>query len=125
VNRRTLGVIVAAIGVAVTPWFHTSAIQAATRWHVVKRASVSGEFATTAINATIQHPKAIGVRLLGNVQSGLAVVACSKGFSVSSNSRQYSHAGTFSLPITRGADSCDVTASVGGSGRLTVQILRG
>lgn len=98
--------------------------QASNGWRVVKHASASGQFATTATSATIHHPKALAVRLIGNVQSGFGVVACSKGFSISSNSRSFSHAGLHRLPMTKGADSCDVTASVGGSGKVTVQILK-
>jgi hypothetical protein len=93
-------------------------------WKVIAHKSVSGEFAVTAVNASANHPRGLEVRLIGHVQSGNAVVACSKGYSVSSNSREYSHSGTFGLPMTRGADSCDITASVGGSGKVTVQILK-
>ena len=98
----------------------------AASWRVVKQKSVSGAFAVTAINATIKRPKPRGmaVRLIGRVNSGNAVVACSKGFSIASNSRSYRRAGLYVLPMMRGADSCDVIASVGGSGRVTVQILR-
>ncbi len=97
---------------------------AASGWRVVASKSVSGSFAVTAVSATVNHPKAIGIRFVGHVSSGSAVIACSKGFSVSANSRDFSHAGTFALPMTRGADSCNLTGSVGGSGRVTVQLLR-
>jgi hypothetical protein len=58
------------------------------------------------------------------VQVGTTRVACTRGSSVWSYSRRYKHAGTYELPPTRRADSCLVTASVGGSGSLTVQILK-
>jgi hypothetical protein len=45
------------------------------------------------------------------------------GTSVSAWSRSYTHAGTFRLPMIRAADSCMVVAAVGGSGRVTVQML--
>jgi hypothetical protein len=95
-------------------------------WRVVKSKSVSGQFAVTAVSATIKKPKrrGIAVRLIGRVSSGNGVIACSRNFSVSSNSRTYSKAGTFTLPVMVRADSCQVTASVGGSGKVTVQILR-
>ncbi|MGH2441711.1 MAG: hypothetical protein ACRDFX_00925 [Chloroflexota bacterium] len=114
-----------AASLAISVWLASAAgVTASRSWHVVKRSSASGQFAVTAINATITRPHAIGVKFIGHVQTGDAVVACSKGFSISSNSRTYSHAGFHRLPMTRGADSCDVTASVGGSGKVTVQILK-
>lgn len=97
---------------------------AAGGWRIAAQKSVSGEFAVTAISATVHHPRSLAVRLHGNVDTGEAVVACPRGFSVSSNARSYSHAGTFRLPMARNADSCDITASVGGSGLVRVQILR-
>ena len=93
----------------------------ASGWHVVKSKSASGDFAVTAIDATIHHPHRIAVRLTGG--SGDAVWACDKGYSVSSYSRQYGP-GLHQLPHVRGKDSCDVTASVGGEGRVRVQILK-
>jgi hypothetical protein len=98
---------------------------AASGWRVVGSGSSTGEFALKSISATVAHPRALGVRFIGHVDSGMAVVSCGKGFGVASWSRSYSNAGTFRLPMTRGADSCDVVASTGGSGRVTVQVLRG
>jgi|SRR5579862_5096225 len=92
-------------------------------WRVVAHASASGQFAATATTATVQHPKALAVKLIGPVSSGDVAVSCTKGFSISSNSRTYSHSGLFRLPMTHGADSCDIVASVGGSGHITVQVL--
>ena len=99
-------------------------VSASSGWRILKSKSVSGQFAVTAISATARHPTAIAMRLIGHVNSGVAVAACSRGFSVSSNSRSVAHAGTFRVRIMRHAGSCDVTASVGGSGRVTVQILK-
>ena len=99
---------------------------AATSWRVVKSSSVSGQFAVSSINATVVRPKPNGmaVRLTGAVASGNAVVSCSRGFNIASWGKSYSHAGTYVLPQLRNADSCDVIASVGGSGRVRVQILK-
>jgi len=91
-------------------------------WRIVKSGSASGDFAAKSIRATVSHPRALAVRLFGNVYTGQQVVSCSKGRRVASWHISYSHAGTFALPMTRGASSCDVVASVGGSGRVTVQI---
>jgi hypothetical protein len=92
----------------------------ASGWHVVSKKSASGDFAVTATDATIRHPHKIAVSFSGG--SGTAVWACDKGFSVSSWSRNY-RAGLHQLPHVRGKDSCDVTASVGGEGRVVVRIL--
>jgi hypothetical protein len=93
-------------------------------WKAIKSKTATGQFAVTAINAAVKYPKALGLRLIGKVSSGIGVVACSKGFSVTSTSRSARRAGTFRLPMTRGAETCDITASVGGSGRVTTQILK-
>jgi hypothetical protein len=92
-------------------------------WRVVKSKSVSGQFASTGISATIRHPKGIAVRFRGSGVSGMASWGCSKGFSVSSWSRSYSR-GFHALGHVRGKDSCDVVASIAGQGRITVQILK-
>jgi hypothetical protein len=98
-----------------------SAAAFASGWHVVKSKSASGDFAVTAISASIKHPHKIAVRFTGG--DGNAVWACDKGFSVSSYSREYK-AGLHQLPHVKGKNSCDITASVGGEGRVRVQILK-
>jgi hypothetical protein len=89
------------------------------------RCSVGG-FAIKSISADVRHPKprGIAVRLVGKVDNGTAVVSCSKGTGVAAWNRSYKHAGLYVLPMTAGADSCSVVAAVGGSGKVTVQILR-
>lgn len=97
-------------------------------WHLVKSKSVSGQFAVTAFNATVRHPLAMKLRLTGAISGGDAVVACSRGFSISSYSRSYSNPGTFRLPIRpRRAGSCQVTVSIsvsGGRGRGSLYVYR-
>jgi hypothetical protein len=89
----------------------------------VARKSVSGSFAVTALNATVKTPKRLWVRFTGRVTSATVVVACSRGFSISSNPYSYRKAGLYRLPIKPPrAESCDLVASVGGSGRVTVEI---
>lgn len=104
--------------------FAAPAAAATAGWHIVKSGSATGQFAVKAVSASVNHPAGLAVRLVGQVQSGSGVVSCSRNYGIASWSRSYSHAGTFTLPMTRGADSCDVIASVGGAGRVTVQILR-
>jgi hypothetical protein len=116
--RITLAVaVIAVIGVV-------SAAHAALPGRVVASKSASGQFAVTATNAMVKKPKGIWVNLIGKgVDTGLGVIACSRNFTVSSNSRSMKAAGLYRLPIQPAkADSCQVTASVGGSGRVTVQI---
>jgi hypothetical protein len=123
-SKRVATAAAMAVTLAATA-FAGSAIAASNGWRVVKSGSSSGEFAVTSISADLSRPRAVGVRLIGRVSSGTAVVSCSKGFGVASWSRSYRRAGLYKLPMTRGADSCMVVASVGGSGKVTVQILRG
>jgi hypothetical protein len=98
----------------------SSVALAAGGWQVVATKTASGQFAATATNATVNHPSAIAVRLTGG--SGLVVWACDSGDSVSSWSRNVS-SGWHQLPHAAGRGSCDITASVGGTGRVSVQIL--
>lgn len=97
-------------------------------WHLVKSKSVSGQFAVTAFNANVRHPLAMKLRLSGATSGGDAVVACSRGFSISSYGRSYSHAGVYNLPIRpRRAGSCQVTVSLsvsGGTGRASLYVYR-
>jgi hypothetical protein len=92
-------------------------------WRVVASKSATGQFAVTAVNATVNHPRQIAIRLIGQVETGSASIACSKDFSIASWSREYSRAGLYVLPMTPGAESCDIIGSVGGSGTVTVQVL--
>jgi hypothetical protein len=96
----------------------------ASGWHVIGRAHSSGDFAATATNATAKHPHALAVLVHGSGVSGFAAVACTKGFSVGAKSTSYKGAGLHQLrlPIAN-AESCDVTASIGGSGHISISIL--
>jgi hypothetical protein len=100
----------------------------AATWHKVKSKSVSGEFAVTAFNATVRHPLAMRIRLQGAIDNGTVVVACSRGFTISSYSRSYSGAGVHKLPVRPSrAGSCQVTVSIGvsgGTGRATLYVYR-
>ena len=85
--------------------------------------TVSGAVAVTAVNATVESPHGIWVRFIGDVTTGTAVVACSRGMSISSNHYSYGRAGTYKVPIRPArAGSCDVIASIAGSGRVRVEI---
>jgi hypothetical protein len=123
-SLKKLGLVLVAIAAALlvaAPAFGAS-------WHKVKSKSLSGEFAVTAFNATVRHPRAMKIQLRGAIDNVMAVVACSRGFTVSSYSRSYSGSGTYKLPIRpRRAGSCQVTVSFGvsgGSGRATLYVYR-
>ena len=111
--RTTLAVAV--IGLAAV-----SIAYAALPGRVVASKSATGQFAVTAVNATVKKPKGIWVNLIGKgVDNGLAVIACSRNFTVSSNSKDMNGPGVYRLPILPArADTCHVTASVGGGGRV-------
>src|SRR5580765_6822982 len=52
--------------------------------------TVSGAFAVTGVNTTIKKPHHIWVRFVGaGVNTGMAVVGCSRNFSISSNNYSY------------------------------------
>jgi hypothetical protein len=90
---------------------------------VVAHKSVSGSLAVTAVTAAVPRPQGLWVRLVGKVTTGTAVVACTRGSSISSNAYPYRAAGLYRVPVRpTGAEICDVVASVGGSGRVTVEI---
>jgi len=85
--------------------------------------SASGAFAVTGVSATVRRPTGIWIRLIGTVTSGTGVAGCSRGFTISSNHYSYRRAGTYRVPIRPArADSCQVIASIGGSGRIRVEI---
>ena len=107
----------------IVPAAGLSSPSSASTWRVVKSKSVSGQFAATGISATIKHPRGIAVRFVGNGVHGFAAWCCSRGLSVASWSRSYGR-GLHTLGHVLGKDSCDVTASVSGQGRVTVQILK-
>jgi hypothetical protein len=114
-------VVVAVIALALASG--TSAFSVSTfTWRVVKSKSASGQFAVTAISATVRHPRGLAVRFRGAGAQGEAVWACSKGYSVASWTHSYGP-GFHALGHVRGKDSCNVVASVSGEGRVTVQIL--
>jgi hypothetical protein len=94
-------------------------------WHVIGRAASSGDFASAAANGTAKKPHRLAVKIAGSGVSGFAAVACTKGIaSIGSKTTNYSGAGIhmLRLPFAR-ASSCEVTASVAGSGRISIQIL--
>jgi hypothetical protein len=105
--------------------FSISASAKAFGWRVIGHAGSSGDFASAAANGTADRPHQLAVRLAGSGVSGLAAVACTKGVaSIGTKSTSYSGAGLHLLKLPfGGASSCQVTASVGGSGRISIQIL--
>jgi hypothetical protein len=64
----------------------------------------------------------IYARVFGRSNHSTFVVAYTKGVDVSANTTNHKGAAVWKLPITRGADTCDVTASAAGSGRVALEI---
>ena len=121
--RRTSGTLALAVVAALS--FSASALSETSGWRVIKSKSVTGAFAVTAASATVKRPKGVAVRFIGRRVRGSVVWACSKGSSVASWSRRREYGpGLYALRHVRGKDSCNVTASVTGEGRITLQILK-
>jgi uncharacterized NAD-dependent epimerase/dehydratase family protein len=53
--------------------------------HRVAIKSASGQFAVTAVQATVKHPHAVYLRLVGGIDSGTIVIACSRGYATISS----------------------------------------
>jgi hypothetical protein len=103
-----------------------SAGAAVAAWRVVGSATSSGQFAVAAANGTARHPRQLAVRVIGGGSkvSGMAVVSCSRGLGSlgSSTTNIRGKMTTLKLPM-RNADSCEIIASMSGSGYPKVQIL--
>jgi hypothetical protein len=85
-------------------------------------ATSRGQFAVTTAHATISRPKVIYARVFGRSNRSTFIVACTKGVDVSANTTNHKGPGVWKLPIMHGADTCDVTASAAGSGRVALEI---
>ena len=111
-----IGVVVAAVFAGVA--------SAALPGHRVAAKTSSRQFAVAAVNATVKHPHAVYLRLVGRISSGTIVIACSRGYTtISSNSYDHHRAGLYRVPVRPArADSCQLIASAGGSGRITVEL---
>src|SRR5258707_1221485 len=97
-----------------------------TGWRVIGHSSASGQFAVTAASGTAGHPHGLAVRITGGGSgvAGMGVVACSRGIaSIGSTSTNYKgHFAVLKMPMAN-SDSCQITASASGSGRLKLEIL--
>jgi hypothetical protein len=82
----------------------------------------TGQFAITTAHTTVSHPKAIYARVFGRSNRSTFIVACTKGVDVSANTTNHKGPGVWKLPMTRGADTCEVTARASGSGRVALEI---
>ena len=78
------GVRVLAMSMLIALIVIASATAATLTWRVVKSGSSTGDFAIKAISATVNHPRGLGVRFIGRVDSGSGIVSCSKGYGVAS-----------------------------------------
>jgi hypothetical protein len=95
---------------------------------VIGSGHASGQFAVTAASGTDHHTHVVYLRGYGRRLAGMGVVACSRGFSVGSRSKQFRSMRSgrlYRLTLPMGGGNCDVTASLSGSGRIRLQILAG
>lgn len=114
-----------AVGVAIVALaWAASAMGGPARWRVIGHGSASGDFAVAAARGTAKHPHQLAVKVVGRGARGFAVVACSKGFGIGSKSTSWHGTGLHLLKVPMaGSDSCDVTASAAGSGKVSLQIV--
>jgi hypothetical protein len=106
--------------------FTVAATAATTSLVVIGKASSAGDFAVAAASGKKRNTHAVYLRGYGRKLSGYAVVACSRGIaSIGSKSTKFSRMASGRLYRLRlpFAGSCDVTASLSGSGRIRLQIL--
>jgi hypothetical protein len=97
----------------------------AATWHGIGHAASSGSIATAAANATVHHPHQLAVKLTGQDVSGFAAVACSRGLaSLGTKTTSYTGAGLHHLKLpSKKATACQVTATLGGTGKISIKIL--
>jgi hypothetical protein len=104
----------------------TAAAAGASPLRVIASAYSSGDFPVTAANGEKSPAHALYLRGHGHTLSGEAVVACSRGIaSIGSKSTTLSHMAAGRLHRVRQpfVGDCQVTASLSGSGRITLQVL--
>jgi hypothetical protein len=114
-------IIVTALGLA----FAVTATAAPTSLVMIGKASSSGDFAVAAASGKKRNTHAVYLRGYGRKLSGYAVVACSRGYSVGAKStriRSMASGRSYQVRLPF-PGSCDVTASLSGSGRIRLQIL--
>ena len=89
---------------------------------LIARGTSEGRHAATTARVTVTHPKAVYGRVLGRSNRSTFVIACTNGFDVSARTSRHTGEGVWELPVTRDADTCDVTARAAGSGRVVLEI---
>jgi hypothetical protein len=122
-TSRTLVTLSVTVTVTVLAVVATTALAAG--WHTVGRGSAGGDFAIATADGDASHPSALAVSVRGGGISGMAIVTCDKGISsIGSKTTNFSGSGLHRLkfPMSHPA-SCNVVASVSGSGRLSLKIL--
>ena len=103
--------------------------QASDPGKLVARKSAAGEMAAFMIEVKVRTPKAIYVRLGGNIGFGELKMLCSRDVNgirdmdKASNVYRYSRRGLFRVPIKPPrAQRCEMSLSVGGSGQASGEI---
>ena len=111
------------VGLLAATAFASEAV-AALPGKVVGRGVASGRVALASAQADVERPKALYVRLVGKkVTFASMVVGCVRSFAGSSESYSRTEPGLYRLPIKPAdADSCRVSASAGGTGRILIEV---
>jgi hypothetical protein len=111
------------IAIATLALLASSASAATLPGHPVgKHGSSTGQFALTAAQADIDNPKSVWVHATGRLEGIDILVSCSRGFNVSSNSIERSHAGIYRVPTMPHAHTCSIVVSGSGSGRIALEV---
>ncbi len=111
------------IATAILAFLASSASAATLPGHSVgKHGSSTGQFALTAAQADIDHPKRVWVHATGRLDGIDILVSCSRGFRASSHSIERLHAGLYRVPTMPRAHTCSVVVSGSGSGRIALEV---
>ena len=112
-----------------TPASTAAAARAADPGKLVARKSASGEMAAFIIEVKLKSPKAVYVRLGGNIGFGEVKMLCSRDvdgipeMDRAARAYRYSRRGLFRVPIKPAhAQRCEMSLSVGGSGHASGEI---
>jgi hypothetical protein len=115
-------IIAAAVAAVLVP----TATAASSSLRVIGSGRAAGSFAIASASGSKHNMRAAYLRAYGSRLSTFAVVACSRGYSVGSNTKRFSSMRSgqlYRLRLPMGGGDCDVTASLSGRGRIKLQIL--
>jgi hypothetical protein len=90
---------------------------------VIARAKGSGSYAIAVAHGQVDQPRALYARFTGKIGEATTLVECLTGIEATSKTYGRRSAGTQRLPVKpAGSDTCHVTATAYGSGRIVAEI---